>query len=193
MFNFFDKLPDKITVSGEDFPINTDFKTWAQFDYLMTESDLSSYEKIVSVFTICFPQKRLPKDFQETILKLLDFYSCFKKGNDAEYVNGTEKKRVLSFYQDAPYIYSAVLSQYGVDLFKENPHWFLFSAMVDGLGEKHKISKIIEARSVNLSEIKDRKQREYMRKMKKRYALYSTKTGMMTDSEMADVLSKMFN
>lgn len=173
-----DPLPSSVSAGGRDYPVNTGFKTWVQFDFLMTESDLPLPQKLAQVFQLCFVEKTLPPDLETALTALFDFYSCMSSAQKS----GSEKKkdaparRVLSFSHDAPFIYAAFLAQYGVDLVAENPHWFLFRAMFDSLGKEHKICDIMHYRSVKLSDVKDAKQRAFYRKMKGIYMLPDNRT-----------------
>lgn len=189
---FTDPLPSCVTVDGAEFPVRTDFKTWIAFDHLMTESDLPLPQKIVSVFTLCFTEKQLPPDLEKTLSALFDFYSCFSSAQKSG--NGKKEapaQRVLSFTQDAPYIYAAVLAQYGVDLTAQNPHWFLFRAMFEGLTKEHKISEIMGYRAMRLSDVKDPKQRAFYRKMKRLYKLPDLRTPEQIEQDTIESLAKI--
>ena len=64
------------------------------------------------------------------------------------------------------------MSQYNIDLQDiEQLHWWKFKALLEGLKEDNKLSKIIEYRSVDLSKIKDKEQRKFYKDMQKQYSL----------------------
>ncbi len=196
-----DPLPSAVTVAGKDYPIRTDFKTWIRFDHLMTESDMPLAQKIVSVFQICFIEKNLPPNLEETLSSLFDFYTCFSSAqkSDNEQKEDSARRagragrtgRVLSFTHDAPLVFAAVLAQYGVNLTEENPHWFLFRAMFEGLSKEHKICEVMGWRAMNLADVKDAKQRAFYRKMKRLYRLPDTRTPEQVEQDTLRSLSKI--
>lgn len=189
---FTDPLPSAVIVAGAEYPVRTDFKTWIRFDSLMTECNLSLPQKIVSVFQLCFIEKTLPPDLEKSFTALFDFYSCFssaqKSGSDK---TDAPAQRVLSFSHDAPYIYAAVLAQYGVDLIDENPHWFKFRAMFEGLTKEHKICDIMGYRTMKLSDVRDAKQRAFYRKMKGIYKLPDLRSPEQIERDTIESLAKI--
>ncbi len=191
MFEFTKGLPRTISVCGEDFEINTDFKVWIEFDRLMTESSLTDSEKIVKILNLCLKDKLLPKRLDETLFSLFKFYSCFEDGNVNSKGKENKKKRVISFTHDAPYIYSAFYGQYGIDLLTENLHWFSFRALLDGLTDEHKLISIIGYRKAELSDVKDAKRRAFLKKMKAVYSLPDLRTKEQIEKDALESLSKV--
>lgn len=188
---FTEALPETIVVNGKDYPIRTDFRTWVEFDRLLTETSLSLQEKVVAVLKLCFVKKEIPADLINAFSALFRFYSCNPpegNGQKTDYVSG---KKVLSFSVDAPFIYAAILSQYGVDLMEKNPHWFLFRAMFDGLTDDHKICKIIEYRTVRLSHVKDKSMRTFYKNMKRKYQLPEFRTPEEIERDTVNHLAKL--
>ncbi len=184
---FTNPLPKSIAVEGISYPIRTDFRTWVSFYALLSDDSKSAEEKILCLFRLVFLKKELPKDFGKTMDALLLFYAGGETKNRKK--STKQGDAIFSLTHDAPYIYAAVLSQYGVDLTRENPHWHLFLAMLSGLSGTHKLFDIVKWRSVNLSDIKDTKKRAFYRKMK---ALYRLPDGKDAGGEkVADALSTL--
>lgn len=85
-----------------------------------------------------------------------------------------QQERVYSLKQDAEYIYASFMSDYGIDLFEQQGklHWFKFRALLAGLTEGSKFSRVIDIRISELPTGKGTsKQREQMLKLKKIYKL----------------------
>ena len=63
-----------------------------------------------------------------------------------------ETKKVFDFYQDAPYIYSAFLQAYHLDLFEERGklHWLKFSALLSSIPDNTKLSQIMQIRMAEI-------------------------------------------
>jgi len=188
---FLDPLPDAVTVEGRRYQVRTDFKTWVRFDALMQDETISIGERWARAFLLCFA-KGLPENAALAARALLSFYRGQADEKEKEKRQSGEKApRVLSFTHDAPYIYAAVLSQYGVDLVCENPHWYLFCAMVKGLDRSHKICDIMHWRSVNPAAIKDKKMRAFYREMKRRFMLPLKDACAKDEHDIAECLSKI--
>lgn len=189
---FFTKpLPQSVTICEKEYPIRTDFKTWVEFDRLMTESNLPLPEKIAKVCALCFVEKELPPNLAQTISALFSFYAAFLQKEEASSKAGGGGRRVLSFTKDAPYIYAAFLAQYNMDLLRENPHWFLFRALFASLNRRHKICEIMGYRARKLSDIKDKSQRAFYRKMKKLYQLPDTRPPAQIEQDTIRSLEKL--
>ncbi|MBR4874661.1 MAG: hypothetical protein IKU87_02435 [Clostridia bacterium] len=191
MFLFTKELPRVISVCGEDFEINTDFKVWIEFDRLMTESSLSDSDKIAKILNLCLKDKILPKRLDETLFSLFKFYSCFEDEKSGSKGKEKKSKRVISFSHDAPYIYSAFYGQYGIDLLSSNLHWFCFRALLDGLTDEHKLISIIGYRKAELSDVKDAKRRAFLKKMKAVYSLPDRRTEEQIEKDTLESLSKV--
>ena len=64
------------------------------------------------------------------------------------------------------------MHDYHIDLQDiEGLHWWKFKALFNSLSSDCKFIKILEYRSIDLSEIQDKQQKNFYRKMKKLYAL----------------------
>ena len=166
-----DLLPSSVKIDGTEYEINSDFRTSVLFSLLMEDDNLSEEEKVLQALNLYYPV--VPDNSEKAIEKIKWFYSCGKLDNPI----GNKKarassKKVFDFEVDANYIYSAFMSQYNIDLQDiEELHWWKFKALLEGLKEDNKLSKIIEYRSVDLSKIKDKEQRKFYKDMQKQYSL----------------------
>ena len=166
-----DLLPSSVKIDGTEYEINSDFRTSVLFSLLMEDDNLNEEEKVLQTLNLYYPV--VPDNSEEAIEQIKWFYSCGKLDNPI----GNKKarassKKVFDFEVDANYIYSAFMSQYNIDLQDiEELHWWKFKALLEGLKEDNKLSKIIEYRSVDLSKIKDKEQRKFYKDMQKQYSL----------------------
>ena len=166
-----DLLPSSVKINGTEYDINSDFRTSVLFSLLMEDDNLSEEEKVLQALNLYYPV--VPDNLEEAIEQIKWFYSCGKLDNPIgnKKVRASSKK-VFDFEVDANYIYSAFMSQYNIDLQDiEQLHWWKFKALLEGLKEDNKLSKIIEYRSVDLSKIKDKEQRKFYKDMQKQYSL----------------------
>ena len=166
-----DLLPSSVKIDGTEYEINSDFRTSVLFSLLMEDDNLNEEEKVLQALNLYYPV--VPNNLEEAIEQIKWFYSCGKLDNPIgnKKVRASSKK-VFDFEVDANYIYSAFMSQYNIDLQDiEELHWWKFKALLEGLKEDNKLSKIIEYRSVDLSKIKDKEQRKFYKDMQKQYSL----------------------
>lgn len=166
-----DLLPSSVKINGTEYDINSDFRTSVLFSLLMEDDSLNEEEKVLQALNLYYPV--VPDNLEEAIEQIKWFYSCGKLNNPI----GNKKarassKKLFDFEVDANYIYSAFMSQYNIDLQDiEQLHWWKFKALLEGLKEDNKLSKIIEYRSMDLSKIKDKEQRKFYKDMQKQYSL----------------------
>ena len=187
MYNMLiDLLPTTIVVGGKEYPIKSDFRTSMLFEILMLDEDIEEKEKGDIAVKLYFEDIRFINDenAREVMEKILWFYTCGKSESEDECVERQEdeeesvenyqEERIYDFDIDDIYIYTAFLQQYGIDLQDiEYMHWWKFRAMFNSLNEDCKFSKILSYRSIDLSEIEDKKQREFYSKMKEVYKIHT--------------------
>lgn len=169
-----DLVPTTVNIEGEDYDINSDFRTSILFELLMQDGEVSEEDKIIQALQLYYPT--LPSDINGAIEKILWFYRCDKEVKESRASKGAGKSssQIYSFEYDDDYIYSAFLDQYNVDLQDiEHLHWWKFKAMFKALKEDNEVVKIMGYRAIDLSKIKDKEQKAYYKKMKELYKIPS--------------------
>lgn len=167
-----DILPNEVDIEGENYKINSDFRTSILFELLMQDNSMSEEDKIIHALELYYPV--LSKNINEAIEKMLWFYRCGKDIVSAKGTGRGKSTQVYSYEYDDDYIYSAFLDQYGVDLQDiEYLHWWKFKAMFKSLKEDNEIVKIMGYRAMDISKIKDKEQKDYYKKMKDIYKIPS--------------------
>lgn len=121
---------------------------------------------------------------------LSQFFYPYERDKKKE-SSSISNSRPYDFNVDAPLIYSAFMAQYGIDLGATEMHWHKFLYLFNGLNEEHKISKIIQYRIMDLSQIKDKEQKKFYRKMKQMHKLPSLKK-TLTENQVGDLFSEVF-
>ena len=191
-------MPDFLEVGGEKIPVNTDFRTWIRFDEALFWSDKPMEERLFSALDICYDGK-IPADITGAAHAAIGFYAPKdeKTENNGENTQSEQRgssrsKQFYSFTHDASMIYAAFLSQYRIDLTKDDLHWWLFRALFEGLTDENKICKVMEIRSVDLSKIKDKEQKAHYRRLKRIYRLPDPRCEEEREADMINALSVMF-
>ncbi len=177
MINFAAGLPRSITIGGEAYAINTDYRIMADFEMKIANADMSDrtafakdlFETVSALF-IDVPHAGA----QQIIEGVLWYYRC---GNEPRETSVTPRsnKRYYDYSEDSDYIYAAFMQQYGDDLLTSKMHWWEFRAKFMALTEATEFVKIMQYRGTDVSKIKCREERSRIKKLQERYALRSQK------------------
>ncbi len=167
-----DQLPESVTVNGEEYAINTDFRTSMLFEMMMQDDTLEASEKTAGALQLYYPE--IPDDLNAAIDEILWFYGCGKNDDPSrKRLNAKrEHNRVYSFEYDDDYIYSAFLNQYGIDLQDiEYLHWWKFRSLFNSLTDDNLIVKIMGYRSMKISNGLGKEQQKFYQRVKRMYEL----------------------
>lgn len=177
MISFTAGLPRSITIGGEAYAINTDYRIMANFEMKIANADMSdrtAFAKIlsetVSALFIDVPHA----DAQQIIEGVLWYYRCENEPRKTS-VTPRSNKRYYDYSEDSDYIYAAFMQQYGDDLLTSKMHWWEFRAKFMALTEATEFVKIMQYRGTDTSKIKCREERSRIKKLQERYALRSQK------------------
>lgn len=181
---FYENIPEIINVAGCDIPIITDFREHIKLIDMLNDDSVLPTEKYYFIMQY-FKEK--PPDFLDALDKLIDFVMMTEM--QEEYEEQTEedagrRKPLYSFKFDYPYIFSAFLSEYGINLRKiPYLHWWEFKMLFDGLSEKTEIKQRIMYRSIDTGTIKDKDERKRIEKIQRAIRLPEA---VPTDYEIGD-------
>lgn len=158
--------PDRIEVDGVEFVLNTDFRTAIRCFEIIEDDSIDDYERALAVIYLLLGD--IPRNTNlNKIMKILQKYlSC---GND-EKRSKTEKKD-MDFIQDEKYIVASFMSDYHIDLSKNEPmHWWHFINLLNGLTGECVLNKVREIRTCDLKDFKG-KSKDKIAKAKRQLAL----------------------
>ncbi len=156
-------LPRTVNIKGVEYPIETDFRTFIQFELIMND-DEDDLVQVAKAMHLVYGEE-LPADAPGAVDALLWFYS----GGQPQKMK--KAQRTYYFDHDADYIYSAFLDQYGIDLSDvEYLHWWKFRALFRSLKEDNEIVKIIGFRSVKVDSRMPKDRRKFYTRMKAEFA-----------------------
>ena len=179
-------LLDRLPTEHEGLKIETNFRSFILFELLMQDNTVDVENKIALALNIFY--KDVPTDLKKAINVIIWFYArgdTDKKSGKKVAKSG--KERIYSYEHDANYIYSAFLSQYGIDLNEiEYLHWWKFKSLFEGLNDENKICEIMGYRAVDLSKIKDKDRRNKYKELKSTYALPDERTEEEKEQDFAN-------
>lgn len=191
-----DILPDFISIGRWKCAIRTDFRIWMEFDSLLNCTDIEDKDKIMMILKLCIDNEGciiFQDDMKEAMKELCSFYLCGKEQIKKKDTGRRETNRAVDFSLDSGYIYSAFLTQYGIDLISiPYMHWYVFCSLLDGLEEARKIKKIIGFRLCRPEDSESDDRRRYLRRMKEIYALPDARSEKEKEEEIAEILSSIF-
>lgn len=137
---------DLIAYKGKKYRLTLYFDRVIEARRLVAESTLNTADSIrAALFMLCSGCERLGNaDCSELLIKIF-----------SEYINGDEDpsegehEPLFDFEQDAEYIFSSFVMDYGIDLKKECGKllWCDFIALFKGLSEKTKMREVISIRA----------------------------------------------
>lgn len=170
-----DVLPTTIEIDGVEYEINSNFRTLILLNLLLCDPEMSNRDKATQSLILFYPV--IPIDTKEAIKKLGWFNRCgkeiqYKSSKKKSANRDKEEKRILDYEKDSDLIYSAFMSQYNIDLQDiEYLHWWKFQSLLNGLKDDNKLCEIMGYRRKDLSEIKDKEERNFYKEMQELYSL----------------------
>lgn len=170
-----DALPSSVTIDGEEYPIETDFRTGIQFEMLLGDRSVEPEDKVVITLKMYYGD-RIPRNLRAAVDAVVDFYRCGVKPDERKTKSTAIGKRrmdkIYDFDADAALFYAAFLDQYRIDLNDiDYLHWWKFMAMFEGLRRDHEIQRIMQIRGTDLASIENQKERQRIMRLQDRYRL----------------------
>ncbi len=177
-----DELPEKVTINSTEYAINSDFRTVIKAEILIEKEPKDLIKQVLQLFFPVFPHNA-----KQAIEKFIWFYRCGQRP-DSSGSSGGSGQKAYSFEHDGSYIYSAFLQQYGMDLARENLHWWQFKALFNALSENCLFVKIMQYRTAEITSDMPKKEKERIRKLKRIYALPLSEGERKRQSEIENAL-----
>lgn len=184
----YENFPEAIDVCGDIVPIVTDFREYIKLIDMLADSELSVSDK-----QLCILQyfKSMPCDFDEALGGLVDFVTMSKLKPDLQSSQDENKdddppqKALYSFSYDYPYIFSAFMHDYGINI-RTIPymHWWEFRMLFDGLSNDNEIKQRIMYRGIDPNDVKDKDERKRIMKIQREIKLPDD---ILTDYDIGDV------
>ena len=175
-----DYLPTSFSIDGKKYEFNYDFRTSILFCLLMQDTELTEEEKILQGLQLYYPV--IPPNIEEAYKKILYFYSRGKEIEDNKKVKQGKRifkrnnNRAYDFEIDADLIFSAFMTQYNINLNRDNLHWWEFMSLFNSLKDDTEIVKIMNYRTIDVNSIEDKKERKTYKQLQDYYSLENTMT-----------------
>lgn len=135
-----DRLPTSLTVNGQSYKINADYRTALKIIMAFEDGDLAGVEKSILFYDNLYIDK--PPD----VLEALKQGSWFLNGGKEDDTDASGL-RVFSWEKDANLIYAAFQQTHGIDLQSVDLHWWKFLALFMDLGGETAFCGLVGLRS----------------------------------------------
>lgn len=186
----YEELPTSISVKDKRIRIVTDFREYVRLIDILEDISLSPYEKkyLINQYFI-----DVPGNFESAIDALADFITMEELSispdtePDGEDKGRKKRNEVYSFKVDYPYIMSAFLRDYGINIRTvKYMHWWEFRMLFDGLSEDTEIKQRIMYRGTDLNKIKDKDERKRIEQIQRSIQLPNAN---LTDYDIGDAFA----
>jgi len=162
--------PTVARIKDKEYELNTSFKTGLKCFDVIDDPDITDQERSLAIIYLLFGF--IPNEDIDLFLdRAKKFLQC---GETTE--EQIEKEKDMDFIQDEKYIVASFMSDYKIDLSKEELHWWQFINLIQGLTKDSVLSNVREIRNYDLSEINDPKDKQKVIKAKEQVALKKRKS-----------------
>lgn len=165
--------PEYAEVKGVKYKINTDYRVALKCDEVARDTNIDDLERGLAIIYLLYGDKGLQdsENWEDLLQIAVKFLKCGKEDNGT---NNNEPD--MSFKQDWGRIQASFVSDYKIDLSKENMHWWTFYDLIEGLTENSVLNRVRFIRNYDISQIKDQKERNEWIKRKQAVELKREKT-----------------
>lgn len=169
-----ESFPTKLNIGGVECPINSDFRTVLRcYEVQGRASKQLSPEQLSEILRLFYPKVR--RFSEEHIDKMFWFFACGREKEKKKFprkIAGLNNKQPFDFETDADLIYAGFMQQYGIDLQKEDMHWWKFMILLENLGSDTRFQKVMEYRTVDTtSKNLSKEQRKFLKAMQRYFEL----------------------
>lgn len=162
----------KIQIDDTIYEANVDFRIAIQCNKIAQNKSIGDFERALAIIYTMFGEKGLNNiEHYEKLLKwILKYLSC-----DQEITNQNEEID-MDYEQDMEYIEASFMSDFQIDLEKEEMDWHKFNKLINGLSNSEfgnccVFNRVRNLRNFDTSQIKDIKERTKVEKAKQSVAL----------------------
>ena len=166
MTDIYAGYPQEIIVNFKKYPIDSDFRLMMNFELCVQKNNKRGIAEII----VRFYRGSVPDDINDAVRGMINFYLCGEQ-HDSKNTGDNSRRRCYDFGEDWKYISAAFRQQYGVDLVRSDMHWYEFSALFSGLTDETEFVKIMQYRCTDLKKIKNKEEKNRIRRLQQRYAL----------------------
>lgn len=178
------KCPEYVKVGNNEYKINTSFRTAIKCQEIAQDNTIGDFERALAVIYTLFGDEALnsPDDYEKLLELAQKYLSCGKELQD------TKEKPDMDFVKDLPLIEASFMSDFHIDLTKEDMDWWKFNNLINGLSNSEfgnccVLNNIRNLRNFDASTIKDNKERKKIIEAQKFWALDKQENHLTEEQE----------
>jgi Bacteriophage Gp15 protein len=137
-----DAMPKEVIIDMRNYPVHYDFRSCLRTIMAFEDNDLTPQEKQSIMLFNLYP--RIPDNAEAACIQAAWFLNGGKEVDEDQDI--TTSTRVYSFSKDAGYIFAAFRQTHGIDLQKEDLHWWEFLALFMDLGSETMFCQLVSLR-----------------------------------------------
>jgi hypothetical protein len=158
--------PTKMEANGHIYPINTDYRYALACFRAINDCSITQRERYYAVQTILLGEDVLEEDEPILQKKIETYLRCGKEENTS--IDEID----MDYFQDESLIRTSIKQVYhGLDIIKENIHWWEYNELISGLTEDSILNRVRDLRSYDISEETDEKRRRKIIEAQERVTL----------------------
>ena len=180
----FNVMLDKLPTEYKGYPINDDFRIGIQMFQIMNDSELSEMEQFYKACELLFDVDG--EEYFPDMQTMQDGIQWFLSGWYTDNPVNEEKKdhKDMDYDIDQWRIFSAFLTQFGINLNEVDMHFWVFMGLLSTL-EECSFTRIVDIRTKKIDPKMKPSDKAELKKVKERYALEQVEEEM-TPQEKAD-------
>ena len=181
----------KIQIENTIYTAKTDFRTAIECNRIATDDTIGDFERVLGIIYTTFGSSALdnPNHYEKLLKWTKKWLSC---GQEVVDIKGQPD---MDYTEDMDYIEASFMSDYRIDLSSVEMHWWKLNKLINGLSNSEMgncciLNRVRNLRNLNLSEIKDPKERTKIKKAKEQVALkkYQKKKVKATDEQKQNAI-----
>lgn len=185
----------KIQIEDTIYEANTDFRTAIRCNEIATDNKIGDFERVLGILCTIFGDgidnfKEHPEHMEKLLKWAKKWLSC------GEEIIDTHEQPDMDYVEDMDYIEASFMSDYQIDLTETDMDWHKFVNLMNGLSNSEMgnccvLNRIRNLRNLDLSEIKDNKERQKIAKAKESVALKKYKKENHLTKEQEESMNRL--
>lgn len=168
--------PEYVKIKDKKYKINTDFRIGLECDKISRDSNISDEEKALAIIYKLYGDEGLnnAQDWEQLMVLGQKYLNLNREPDEDDILEEPD----MDLNEDFDYIEASFMSDYRIDLSEIKMHWWAFIKLINGLSNSEMgncciLNRIRNLRNMDLSEIKDEKERNKIKKAKEKVKLHT--------------------
>lgn len=153
-------------IDEKQYKINTDYKIALACMRIVDDEDISDIERAYAIVGLLFGEDTMILNMEKAIDIARKYLMCGKTFEEQE-----QSPADMDYEQDGNLIQASFMSDYKIDLEKEELHWWKFCDLISGLTDQSILNKVRDIRNWDISNVTDTKERSKIIRAKEKVAI----------------------